>query len=94
MDLENGIIFLFFIVLILWTIRADFFLLIFVAAAYIYLLFIPLNYDITISPDTIMETINSVLFRLPFLFFFLIPIILYNIYLRMKKRKLECKDKN
>ena len=64
MELEEGIIFLFFVVMILWTIRADFFLLIFVAAAYIYLLFIPINFEISIPPETVAETLNSIISRM------------------------------
>ena len=87
MELHDGIIFLFFIVMILWTIRADFFLLIFVAAAYIYLLFIPLNFEITLSPNISIEIIDTIISKIPTLLLALLPVVIYNIYIKMKKRE-------
>ena len=87
MELHDGIIFLFFIVMILWTIRADFFLLIFVAAAYIYLLFIPLNFEITLSPNITIEIIDTIISKIPTLLLALLPVVIYNIYIKMKKRE-------
>ena len=87
MNIEDGVLFLFFIIMVLWTIKADFFLLIFVAAAYIFLLFLPINFDVSIPPELIMETLNSVITRLPGLFIFLSPLLIYNIYIFIRKAK-------
>ena len=90
MELNDGIIFLFFIVMILWTIRADFFLLIFVAAAYIYILLIPINFEISVSQESITQIVDSIISRIPVLLITLLPVLIYSFYIKIKKR--DCKQ--
>ncbi len=83
MNLEQGIIFIFFIVMVLWTIKADFFLIIFTAAAYLYLLFIPIHFKLINPSEIIIIALDSVMSRIHIFFIFLTPFFLYSIYLRI-----------
>ena len=71
MDLEIAVFFIIFIILVLWEIKADFFLLIFGVAAYIFLLI----YIVTSEPLTSISAVLSFLFLNPFGIFFMLTLI-------------------
>jgi len=62
MELDIAVFFILFIILVLWEIKADFFLLVFGVAAYIFILI----YTITSEPLTSISAVLSFLFLNPF----------------------------
>jgi len=89
MELEIAVLFILFIILLLWEIKADFFLLILGIAAYLFIVF----YTFTSNPLRIIPSlVNFILFN-PFgLLSLFIPFILLGLY-KVKKRKLKSKSR-
>ena len=83
MELEIAVLFIFFIILILWEIKADFVLLIFGFAAYLFLLFY-------IGSSDPLGSINSIIDLLIFnplgILLLIIPLGLFGVY-KYSKRK-------
>ena len=70
MELELAVLFIFFIILILWEIKADFVLLIFGFAAYLFLLFFigssdPLGSIVSIVEFLILNPLGILLLIIP-----------------------------
>ncbi|MHA2037257.1 MAG: hypothetical protein ACW972_03020 [Promethearchaeota archaeon] len=83
MELEIAVLFIFFIILILWEIKADFVLLIFGFAAYLFLLF----YIGSADPlGSFVSIIDFLIFNPLGLLLLIIPLGLYSIY-KYNKRK-------
>ena len=82
MELEIAVLFIFFIILILWEIKADFVLLIFGFAAYLFLLFYIGSSD---PLGSIVSIVDFLIFN-PFgILFLIIPIGLISVYKYRKK---------
>ncbi|MFX1374582.1 MAG: hypothetical protein ACFFA0_02110 [Promethearchaeota archaeon] len=83
MEVEIAILFILFIILILWEIKADFVLLIFGFAAYLFLLF----YIATSDPLEIMISILDFFIFNPLgLLLLIIPVGIFGIYKYFKKK--------
>ncbi len=89
MELEIAVLFILFIILLLWEIKADFFLLILGIAAYIFIVF----YTFTSNPLSIIPSIVNFIFLnplgLPSLF---IPFAFLGLY-KVIKKKLKSKSR-
>ena len=72
MELELAIIFILFIVLILWEIKADFYLILFGIAAYFFILI----YVITSKPFTTIPSIINFLFLNPIVIIFILSLLI------------------
>ena len=84
MELEIAVFFIFFIILILWEIKADFVLLIFGFAAYLFLLF----YIGTSDPVRSIVSVVNFLFLNPLgLLLLIIPSGIFAVYKYTKKNK-------
>lgn len=84
MDLEIAVLFIFFIILILWEIKADFVLLIFGFAAYLFLLFYVGSSD---PLGSIISIVNFLIFNPLGLLLLIIPSGILGIYKYFKKKK-------
>lgn len=91
MELELAIIFILFIVLLLWEIKADFYLILFGIVAYFFVLI----YIITLKPFTTIPAIINFLFLNPIVIIFilslLIIILLFKSLNKLNNSKLEGK---
>ncbi|MHA1931226.1 MAG: hypothetical protein ACW96X_01730 [Promethearchaeota archaeon] len=83
MELEIAVLFILFIILILWEIKADFVLLIFGFAAYLFLLFYIGSSDPLVS---ILSIIDFLIFNPLGLLLLIIPLGLYGVYKYNKKK--------
>ena len=84
MDLEIAVLFIFFIILILWEIKADFVLLIFGFAAYLFLLF----YIGSSNPlGVFVSIIDFLIFNPLGLLLLIIPLGLFGVYKYNKSKK-------
>ncbi|MFX1588786.1 MAG: hypothetical protein ACFFC1_11565 [Promethearchaeota archaeon] len=87
MELEIAVLFIVFIILILWEIKADFVLLIFGFAAYLFLLF---YIGISDPIESIVSMIEFLIFNPLGLILLIIPVGIYSIkkYYKKKREKL------
>ncbi len=83
MELEIAVLFIFFIILILWEIKADFVLLIFGFAAYLFLLFYIGSSD---PLGSIISIIDFLIFNPLGLLLLIVPLGLFGVY-KYSKRK-------
>ena len=82
MELELALIFIIIVLLILWEIKADFYLILFAIAAYFFILI----YTITSKPyDTITSIINFLFLNPTVLIFILTLLIIIGLYKSLSK---------
>ena len=82
MELELAIIFVILILLILWEIKADFYLILFATAAYFFILF----YTVTSKPFDTISSILTFLFLNPVVIIFVLSLlIIIGLYKRLNK---------
>lgn len=86
MEIEIAVLFIFFIILILWEIKADFVLLIFGFAAYLFLIFYISSSD---PLESIISIVNFLILNPLGLIFLIIPLGLFGLY-----KYLKLKNKN
>ena len=88
MELEIAVLFIIFIILILWEVKADFVLLIFGFAAYLFLLF---YVGVSDPVGTIMSMIEFLIFNPMGLILLIIPIGIYCIkkYNKISRENLQ-----
>lgn len=83
MELELALIFILIIVIILWEIKADFYLILFGIAAYFFVLI----YIATSKPFETIPSIINFLFLNPFVIIFLISlVVIITLFKSLKKR--------
>lgn len=83
MELEIAVLFIFFIILILWEIKADFVLLIFGFAAYLFLLFYIGSSD---PLGSIVSIVDFFIFNPLGILLLIIPLGIFGVYKYCKKK--------
>jgi len=83
MELDIAVLFIFFIILILWEIKADFVLLIFGFAAYLFLLFFIGSSD---PLGTIVSIVEFLIFNPLGILLFIIPLGIFGVYKYCKNK--------
>ena len=84
MEVEMAVLFIFFIILILWEIKADFVLIIFGFAAYLFLIFFIGSSD---PLGNIVSIVDFLIFNPLGLLFLIIPSGIFCVYKYFKKNK-------
>jgi len=83
MELDLAVLFIFFIILILWEIKADFVLLIFGFAAYLFLLFFIGSSD---PLGTIVSIVEFLIFNPSGILILIIPLGIFGVYKYCKRK--------
>ena len=83
MELELAVLFIFFIILILWEIKADFVLLIFGFAAYLFLIFYTGSSD---PLGSIVSIVEFLIFNPLGILLLIIPLGIFGVYKYCKRK--------
>ena len=83
MEVEIAVLFIFFIILILWEVKADFVLLIFGFAAYLFLLFYIGSSD---PLGSIVSIVDFLIFNPLGILLLIIPLGIFGVYKYCKKK--------
>ena len=83
MELELAVLFIFFIILILWEIKADFVLLIFGFAAYLFVLFFIGSSD---PLGSIVSIVEFLIFNPLGILLLIIPLGIFSVYKYCKRK--------